>query len=96
MNKSAIRLESNLFPTIENKKPSKRTQDTEKQPETLPTDLKSLIVEQDNTLASFVGNHMFTNPQIVNTADNAKAHADLQRLIRLSAALQQEAAKAKK
>jgi hypothetical protein len=39
---------------------------------------------------------MFTNPQVVNPDNNAKAHSDLQRLIKLSAAMQQEADKLKK
>lgn len=96
MNKSAIRLASNLFPVIENQKSGKKSKDQKQQPESpLPQDLKSMIVEQDNTLAAFVANPMFTNPTVVNAADNAKARSDLERLIKLSAALKLEAEKAK-
>jgi hypothetical protein len=99
MNRSATRLESNLFPPLEKKKENKKAaQETGGQAAepALPQDVKSLIVEQDNTLAAFVSNPMFTNPQVVNPDNNAKAHSDLQRLIKLSAAMQQEADKLKK
>jgi hypothetical protein len=97
MNKSATRLASNLFPVIENQKSGKKSKDQKQQPGSpLPEDLKSMIVEQDNTLAAFVANPMFTNPTVVNAADNARARSDLERLIKLSAALKLEAEKAKK
>ena len=96
MNKHAVRLETNLFPTVETKKGKKKPND-EKGADTptmiLPSDLKSLIIEQDNTLASFVSNPMFTNPQVANAADTTKAHADLKKLILLTAALRTEAQK---
>jgi len=70
---------------------------TEVKPEQpLPTDVKTLIVELDNTLIAFTGNPMFTNPKVVSAADNVKAKADLDRVIKLSAALNQEADKASK
>ena len=99
MNQSATRLESNLFPpSAEKKKDKKAAQESNAQPTepALPQDVKRLIVEQDNTLTAFVSNPMFTNPQVVNQDNNAKARSDLKRLIRLSAALQQEADKVKK
>lgn len=96
INKSAVRLEANLFPVIENQKNGKKPKGQKNQPDVpLPQDVKGLIVEQDNTLAAFVGNPMFTNPQIVNAADNAKARSDLEQVIKLSASLKQEAQKAK-
>lgn len=95
MNKNAVRLEANLFPVVDEKKGKKKSRDNkvEATSAALPQDLKSLIVEQDNGLASFVGNPMFVNPQAANGEDNAKAHADLKKLIRLSAALRVEAEK---
>jgi hypothetical protein len=96
MNRHAVRLEANLFPPLDAKKGKKKTKD-EKSADTPvaapPSDLKSLIVEQDNTLASFVGNPMFANPQVANVADNTKAHSDLKRLIVLTTALKAEAEK---
>jgi hypothetical protein len=99
MNQSALRLESNLFPPVEKKKDNKKASQEVTAPVSepiLPKDVKSLIVEQDSALGSFVSSPMFTNPQVVNPDSSAKAHADLQRLIKLSAALQVEADKLKK
>ena len=96
MNKNANRLEANLFPPVEakkGKKKSKDQKDTEVVGTPLPQDLKSLIVEQDNSLASLIRNPMFVNPQAATAEDNAKAHADLKKLILLTAALKIEAEK---
>lgn len=96
MNKHAVRLDTNLFPPAVEPKSKKKPKedkavDTPAAP--VPQGLRSLIVEQDNTLASFVSNPMFTNPQVANVAENAKAHSDLKRLIILTAALKTEAEK---
>jgi hypothetical protein len=96
MNKHAVRLETNLFPQMEEqkgKKKSKENKTVDPPAVPLPQDLKTLIVEQDNTLASFVSNPMFANPQVANVTDSAKAHADLKKLILLTAALRSEAGK---
>lgn len=95
VNKRAMRLEANLFP-VANQTKGKKSKETQKEDPALPAlpqDLKSLIVEQDNTLAKFVANPMFTNPTVANVNDQATARADLQKLIRLSAALRGEAEK---
>ena len=104
INKRAIRLESNLFPPPpEEKKSSKKSKDAQKEPAKeepapgpLPEDLKTLIVEQDNILARFVTNPMFTNPTVANVNDQVVARTDLQRVIRLSAALKAAAEKQRK
>lgn len=99
-------------PVVEEKKDSKdakKSKDKKKEPvqptpteekkepeQPLPTDVKNLIVELDNTLAVFTANPMFTNPKVVSVADNAKAKSDLERVIKLSAALNQEADKMSK
>ena len=98
INKRATRLESNLFPAPpEEKKSSKKSKDVPKEEPAplgpLPQDLKSLIVEQDNILARFVTNPMFTNPTVANINDQLVARTDLQKVIRLSAALKAEAEK---
>lgn len=108
INKSGTRLKGNLFtpPVEENKDSKDKNKSKDKKKETaasapveakpeqpLPTDIRSLIVEMDNTLAAFVNNQMFTNPQNVNPVENAKAQADLERLIKLSAALKTESDK---
>jgi len=96
--KRATRLESNLFPPPpEEKKSSKKSKEVQKEEPaqlvSLPEGLKSLIVEQDNVLAKFVTNPMFTNPAVANVNDQIVARTDLQRVIRLSAALKAEAEK---
>lgn len=106
INKSGMRLKANLFAVAEEPKTSKKPKEKKKESnlaeetkvveQPLPTDVKTLIVEMDNTLAAFVGNPMFTNPQVVNPAENARAKADLERLIKLSATLNQEADKMSK
>ena len=96
MNKHAVRLETNLFPPMEEQKGKKKPKENktvDPPAASLPQDLKTLIVEQDNTLASFVSNPMFANPQVANVTDSAKAHADLKKLILLTAALRSEAGK---
>lgn len=96
MNKHAVRLEANLFPPADEEKGKKKKKEdktVEASAAPLPQDMKALIVEQDNTLAAFVSNPMFANPQVANVTDNAKAHADLKKLILLTAALRSEAGK---
>jgi hypothetical protein len=101
LNQSATRLESNLFPPPpEKKKDNKKTAEQAvavSQPDQpLPTDVKSLIVDQDSHMGQFVSNPIFTNPQVVDPANNVKAHADLGMLIKVSAALKQASDKLKK
>ena len=108
MSKSGTRLKGNLFAALTEEKKDKKSKDKKKDekkdsvqanvaaetPEpALPTDVKTLIVELDNTIMAFTGNPMFTSPQTVNAADNAKAEADLERIIKLSAALKLESDK---
>lgn len=99
MNESAVRLDANLFPPTpvkpDKKKDKKAAEETVAAPTefTLPPDVKSIIVEQDNTISAFVSNPMFTNAQVFNQNNNAKAHADLLKLVKLSSALQQASSK---
>jgi hypothetical protein len=94
LHKSALRLNGNLFPDAENKKKSKKSVEGGKESaDSLPADVKTLIVEMDNTLGTFVNNPMFTNPTVVNAGDNARAKADLGKLIRLGAVLRESAGK---
>jgi hypothetical protein len=96
MNKNAVRLEANLFPTLEEKKDKKKSKEqklADAAPAPLPKELRSIIIELDNSLGSLVNNPMFVNPQAANVDDNAKAHADLKKMILLTAALKSEAEK---
>ena len=98
ISKRGLRLKANLFPVVNNKKDDERSRNNKKDVELRPLtqDVKTLIVEMDNTLAAFTGNSIFTNPQVVTPDSNAKAQADLEKLIKLSAALKQEADRAVK
>lgn len=101
MNTNATRLHGNLFPPpVEDPKAKKKSKEKkvevpqpEPAPEPLPQDLKALIMLQDDTLAAFVANPMFTNPQVSNVDSNVKAQADLKKLVRTTAALGDMAAK---
>lgn len=92
INKRGIRLRENLFPS-----PTAKRSETDNKNKTtnspIQNDIKSLIVEIDNTLAKFVANPIFTNTKLVNSADNEKARSDLDNLISLSAILKSEANK---
>jgi hypothetical protein len=101
MNANATRLHGNLFPPpVEETKSKKKSKNQKEEPakvepipESLPQDLRSMIVAQDDTLAAFVANPMFTNPQVSNVDSNLKAQADLKKLMRLTAALGEMASK---
>lgn len=93
MNTGGKRLMGNLFPVVEVKKGEK------KEPKTaapMPTEIKDLIVDLDNAIGAFTASPMFTNPQVVNTEENKKARAELEKIINLSAALKTESEKLKK
>jgi hypothetical protein len=97
MTACGTRLEVNLFPSVEDLKKKKKARETVQElQQPLPQDLKGLIIELDNTLAAFVRSPMFTNPQVVDVAANAKAHRDLKSVIRQTAALKLEADRAGK
>ena len=97
MTSGSKRLMGNLFPQPEAKKSSKKADKLEVKTEsTTSTEIKTLIVDLDNSLAAFTGNRLFTNPQVVNSDDNLKAQADLQKIITLSSTLKREADKLKK
>lgn len=101
MNANATRLQGNLFPPpVEEPKAKKKSKEQKVEPakvepalEPLPQDLRSMILAQDDALAAFVANPMFTNPQVSNVDSNVKAQTDLKKLIRLTAALGEMAAK---
>ncbi len=100
MNANATRLQGNLFPPVEEPKNKKKSKEQKVEPakvepalDPLPQDLRSMIMAQDDALAAFVANPMFTNPQVSNVDSNVKAQADLKKLIRLTAALGEMAAK---
>jgi hypothetical protein len=85
--KRAARLKANLFPA--------EKQSKEKGAEG-PQDLQSLLAELDGAISGFVSNPMFQNLRVVDTQSAAKARRDLERVIKLSARVRQEADKKRK
>ena len=91
--KRGTRLSLNLFPDTQRKedkkKDKKKISEPAREPRVVPSDIRTLIAEMDNTLALFVANAMFSNSRVVNAADHAKAKADLEHIIGMSAKLQE-------
>ncbi len=94
INKSSQRLDSNLFPgkisddpNVENEK---KTGKTEPQPSKT---VRDLIVELDNTIASFAASTMFQNLRLIDPKVAIKTRLDLKKITDLSAELNAEARK---
>lgn len=102
INKSAVRLNSNLFPSpvVENAGAKKIESSTVKKEEIeketkKPKSIRDLIVDLDNTIGSFVTSPMFQNLRVIDTAVAGKTQLDLEKIIELSAILNAEAGKLK-
>lgn len=89
--KRAVRLKSNLFASDVETPPKENESALES-----ARDLKSLLAGLDGAIRSFVTNPMFQNLLVVNARSSAKARRDLERVIKLSARLRQEADKKRK
>ncbi len=96
ISKSAVRLNSNLFPApiVENADAKKNEKEIEKEIEK-PKSIRDLIVDLDNAIGSFAISPMFQNLRVVDTAVADKTKLDLNRIIELSAILNAEADKLK-
>ena len=86
MRKNLLRLDVNLFgakmgKSDINEKPKNFKQKT----------VKDLIVELDNAVGNFVGSPIFQNANVINEQASEKAQQDLQRIMKLSDALSNEA-----
>lgn len=99
LNKNAERLNSNLFTTkAKSKKEKSAKKDEEKSDkknEEKPKEIKSLIVELDNAIGSFVSSTMFQNLQNVDQKVADKAQLDLAHILKISSDLSNEAGKLK-
>ena len=95
INKSATRLNSNLFPAAETPDAEKEEKkQVKKERETKPAkSVRDLIVDLDNAIGSFATSPMFQNLRIVDPAVSAKAKLSLEKIIELSAQLNTEARK---
>ncbi len=96
VNKSAARLDSNLFSFTYAENPvakKKKEDETEKEIKPVSKSVKDLIVELDNTIGSFVTSPMFQNLRTVDAEASKKAKLELEKIIALSALLSAEARK---
>lgn len=94
INKSAKRLDSNLFPAL-----NVEVSDAEKKPETETQAAKSmrdLIVDLDNKIGSFATSPMFQNLRQVDAEIAKKAKEELEQIIKLSALLEAATQKMKR
>jgi hypothetical protein len=87
MNKRATRLALNLFNTGPDAELAKGTGDLTRK------SLRELIIELDRKLSDFVNGALFKNRNVLDAAENAKAEADLKKVVRLCQALNVMAAK---
>ncbi|MDQ6788975.1 MAG: hypothetical protein M3033_19400 [Acidobacteriota bacterium] len=101
INKSATRLNLNLFPVpvVENpdaKKvenpDAKKVEKTDKEIKK-PKSVRDIIVELDDKIGSFATNPMFQNLRVVDAKVSEKARLDLEKIIELSASLGAQARK---
>jgi cell fate (sporulation/competence/biofilm development) regulator YlbF (YheA/YmcA/DUF963 family) len=87
INKSALRLNSNLFVTSNTEKTELKE---EKKAETkVLKSVRDLIVDLDNSIGSFAKSPMFQNLKIVDPTISEKTGNNLAQIIKLSAALNQ-------
>ena len=104
INKSAVRLNANLFPSSgENAEEKQAEKQTEKQPEKraektdketkMTKSVRDLIVELDKIIGSFATSAMFQNLRAVDPKISERAKLDLEKIIELSTALGAEARK---
>lgn len=96
INKSAARLNANLFPAVETPDAEKEeNKDAEKKKETKsPKSVRDLIVDLDNAVGRFATSPMFQNLRTPDATASVRAKSDLEKIIELSAFLEAEARKA--
>ncbi len=85
INKSASRLNSNLFAA------STETKKEEKSEPKTPKSVRELIIDLDNNIGSFAKSPMFQNLKVVDPTISEKTGMNLEQIIKLSAALNQAA-----
>jgi len=93
INKSAVRLNSNLFPpTVVENSDAKKEEKIKKETKT-PKSVRDIIVDLDNTIGSFATSPMFKNLRVVDPTVSEKTRLNLERIIELSGLLDAEARK---
>ncbi|HRH46289.1 MAG TPA: hypothetical protein PKY82_31885, partial [Pyrinomonadaceae bacterium] len=90
ISKRAARLDVNLFIPKE-----ERQNKGNKKVEVKPKGVKDLIVELDNDIGNFVNSPIFTNNKLVDSKASENSQIELEKIIKLSELLGQEAIKFK-
>jgi hypothetical protein len=90
----AIRLKANLFPAKPKKSKDKKDEAVAVVAP-MPSDVKTLIMALNDSLASFVASPIFRNAKVIDPKDSEKARLDLEAIIAQSTSLSQEAEKKK-
>jgi hypothetical protein len=95
MNRSASRLNSNLFPlSLDEKEEAKKEEKDKAETERKPAkSVRDLIIELDNTIGSFAASPMFQNLRVIEPKVSAKTKLDLEKIAELSRLLEAEARK---
>lgn len=97
INKSAMRLNKNLFTAIAAETPDAQKgnkQEEKKETETKPSKtVRDLIVELDNSIGKFAASPMFQNLRLIDPRVSIKARMELNNIIELSAMLGAESQK---
>jgi hypothetical protein len=89
INKSALRLNSNLFTASTSEK--NELKKTEKSETKTQKSVKEIIIDLDNNIGNFAKSPMFQNLKIVDPAVSEKTRLSLEQIIKLSFALNQSA-----
>jgi hypothetical protein len=85
INKSALRLNSNLFAESTDTKEEKKLEFK------TPKSVRELIIELDNNIGSFAKSPMFQNLKVVDPTVSEKTRITLEQIFKLSSALNQAA-----
>jgi len=93
LNRSASRLKKNLFLTQNKDLKMSPGVEPEESEESLPKDVKYLIVGLDNAIGNFVDNPIFLSSKKIKIKEKEKAATDLEQVLKLSTALQLAAEK---
>ncbi len=93
INKSAMRLNSNLFPAIAVEDTEAKKEELPKQEIKMARSIRDLIVDLDNSIGNFASSPMFQNLRLIDLKVSIKAKVDLEQIIKLSAMLGAETEK---
>lgn len=93
INKSAMRLDLNLFPAPIAENTGEKEEVKKEEPQKDLKSVRDLIVDLDNAIGNFALSPMFQNLRLIDPKMSIKAKIDLKKIIELSAMLDAEAQK---